>query len=165
MYPAITQTIAKVMEYDYKHNIFEYLHDSPFHIHKRQHLKPDEDHGRDKQQDENWKKFEKHPGVYCVFDETGEKLIYVGMSKGDTGGRLFQWLFPKNDAHPMKVQKYIMDNDCLFLHIVLKSNSNGKGHDRDKGNCDGTYSGYIAPSLESYLIHELGPEINTIDKG
>jgi hypothetical protein len=128
MYEKLSDTITRIVEFTNKHRI-----SANFHIHSVGDLR-----GNNKMPDEYWAKFEKYAGVYLIFNSGSKSIHYIGMSKVDTGNRLYHWLFGKGN----KVYEAINDSD-LVLSVVLKDQS------------------YMSPALESYLIDKLNPEINT----
>ena len=87
--------------------------------------------------DEYWARFEKCAGIYVIFDCQIDAVHNVGMSRQDTGNRLYQWVFKEN-----KIDDALSPND-LILSVVLENHW------------------YMSPALESYLIDSLKPSLNS----
>ncbi|MCC6910154.1 MAG: hypothetical protein IT430_19655 [Phycisphaerales bacterium] len=130
MLEKLADTITKITDFTNQHSIA-----AEFHLHSVSELRNPSD-----RQADCWRRFEKHPGVYCIFDSTGQAVRYVGMSMCDTGTRLFQWLFPGGRRGPVETSMFV--DDDIVLSIVLP-----KQH-------------YMAPALESFLIDALKPSNN-----
>ena len=120
----LSDTITKIVQFTNKHRI-----EAKFHIHTIGQL-------TEGTPDEHWARFEKHAGVYVIFNYQRDAVHYVGMSEVDTGSRLFNWIFRDN-----KVSNAI-DKEDMVLSIVLKHHP------------------YMSSALESYLIKELDPKLN-----
>ncbi len=122
----LAKTITEVVRFTNIHRI-----DVEFYIHTVHELQNDDDNeGR------NWAKFEKRPGVYCIFDHLGKDTKYIGMSKSDTGNRLFHWLFKPNKINEA------LDAKDVILSIVLEKQP------------------YMAEALETYLITQVETLLN-----
>ena len=128
MFKAISQAITEVVQFTNKHRI-----DAEFHVHTVGQLQ-----GHTGVPDEYWERFEKRAGVYVFFDRQKDSVHYVGMSKWDTGTRLFGWLFKPN-----KVSEALHSED-LVLSVVLENEP------------------YMSPALESFLIDRLKPSLNNV---
>jgi arginine/lysine/ornithine decarboxylase len=83
-----------------------------------------------------WSKFESLACTYCFFSNKENKLIYIGMSKGNSGSRIYHWLFDEN-----KIKKKFQKEDIILLISFPEQN-------------------YMSPALESYLINKFNPEFN-----
>lgn len=125
MLDCLAKIMTEVTCFTNKHRI-----EAQFFLHEVQELKEGGE-----RQNERWKKFEQQAGVYCLFDRKGQSVKYIGMSERDTGGRVFHWLFPKENQET-KLQLDIKKKD-IILHIVLKSEP------------------YMASSLETFLIQNI----------
>ena len=126
----LAQSLTEITAFTNEHRI-----DAEFHLHRVNEL-------RDGSETQNlcWARFEKRSGVYCILSADGSKTKYVGMSKVDTGSRVFPWVFPK--PAPDGATNSKTDDDDVVLSVVLEKQS------------------YMAPALESYLITRLKPEFN-----
>lgn len=92
-------------------------------------------------QGQYWATFQKKAGVYCIFEQQGATIRYIGMSERDTGTRLYHWFFNEN-----KVSAVLADDD-IVLSVVLEEQP------------------YMAPALEAYLITKLKPILNVRGMG
>ncbi|MCB1840560.1 MAG: GIY-YIG nuclease family protein [Alphaproteobacteria bacterium] len=128
-YGALSSAITEIIKYTHDNKI----ETTGFHIFNEHELRGDTE-----LQAENWNKFQKEAGVYCVFNWAGDKTKYVGMSTSNLGERVFFRLFEKKG----KISTLTDKNDIILtIAISLK----------DK---------HIAPSLEAYLIEKLDPKQN-----
>jgi len=101
----LSKTITEVVRFTNMHKI-----DVEFYMHTAHELQTDDDN-----QGRNWAKFEKNAGVYCIFDSEGKDTKYIGMSKADTGNRLYYWLFKSN-----KINEAICPEDALETYLITE---------------------------------------------
>lgn len=126
MYKELSQAITEIVRFTNKHRI-----EADFHIHTAGQLQ-----GEEGVPDKYWARFEKRAGVYLIFDCSAGGVYYVGMSKRDTGSRLYGWMYESN-----RVNEAVTEED-LVLSVVLESEP------------------YMSPALESFLIDKMEPKLN-----
>ena len=86
------------------------------------------------EESDNWKKFEKHPGVYIL--SNNEEILYIGKSHTNTGARLFQHF-----TNEEKMQKIDDNTNVSVLTFDEEERS-------------------MVVALESYLIEKYNPILN-----
>lgn len=125
-YSTLSNVITSILDFTNAHNI-----DAKVNIFDRDELEKSSD-----EQKANWAAFEKHSGTYCFINKDNEEIQYIGMSLGNTGGRIFHWIFEDETIANLKENSMI---------VIVTYNSSQY---------------YMAPALESYLIKELKPVLN-----